>query len=1386
MITFTKQKFKILLLALFLMLANILFAQVEVSHKSGWFYIPADDTLYIKGSLSSLQGNDDPLLNLGKMHISDSVTCYGNNKVFGENPDTITAQIYLDGNVKQILGGDKNIRFGNLLVQNTFDTVTIKTQVDIYGKLQLDYGNVYIPDYLTLDFLYTGRLVGETNAKRVFGNNYSIMHMSRPLITGNTYTNIGGFGLDLTINGNLGVNTHIWRKNVQQVNVSNGSIDRFYTFNPDNNAYVSSPNIYYLDTIELHGNNEENLNMYLSNTSGNTWTEEGGVADTINDKVSTDASLSIVLSDETMLTLAESICDEVPFLHFAEDTIPMCDGAPAWLFAEGTIGMSSVWNNGVINQDSIQVDTAGTYYVSITNLKGCPNTDSIVVVNAPNPITDFDIPAVCVGSVSNFTNQTIITDGTVSYFWDLADSYSSSNDTTSITDPSIIYTNQGSFPVELIATSDLGCSSAETKLAVVYPYPTVDFTIESNCADSMLSIVNLSNVMPTALISYNWDFGNSTTSISETPTYFYDTAGTYSVQLEATSNNCLSTITKDIVINPNPVASFVASPVCLSENTDFINLSTVSSGTNSFSWTFEQGSNSGLINPTYAYSEADTFDVQLTATSNFGCMHDTVISVIVNALPQPIFSAIETCQGDSINFINNSEPTSSFSWDFHGLASSTDFNPTFIFTESGSRTIVLTETNTNSCTNSFSLTIDSKPMPIANFISLNACEEENIEFLNTTSTPSGNLTYIWNFGDSNETTEESPNHIYSTASDYNVQLIAENNGCYDTITKTTSIHPLPILDLGGTITTCAESYMLDAQNNGSSFLWSNQSTEQTLNVQYNGTYWVQVTTDLACVKNDTVEIVLNSIVTPNIGIDSTFCDSTILSAGYPESNYLWSNGATTQTININASETYWVEVTDQNGCVGSDTIIATVVTSVHPDLGSDLSKCEGEITELNPQETGISYLWNNGATENTISISETGTYWIKFTDLNNCVSRDTVEVVYHENPILDLGIDRNYCDSANFDINQPNANYLWENASTEANRTIFTGGSYWAVITNSITGCNTSDTVNISLSATPVVDLGNDVTLCNGDFVTLDANYAGNTFNWNVGDTTQTIIAAATGIYIVNVSTAEACVGSDSVIVSINAPLVPDLGDDFILCTNMLAEITSPINDANYSWAFNGTLLEETNQNIFVTETGELSVIVTTDLGCIAYDTIVLQNTITEIYADYWAATNDIYVGDTIQFINLSYPVPYTSEWDFGDGFYSNLDAPTHTYFFEGVYNAILEVSNGICTDTILKTLTVLPFREENNDTLVDGNQIVEAVLYPNPNNGQFSIDITLLEEDEVYIECFNVQGQLFINDFTVGTEISLQYQRADLPSGIYFIRIRIPDQSKFIKFIKQ
>lgn len=1369
---------------LLLLVSNIAVSQVNISHKSDWFYIENNEDVFIRGNIVSLDSNNKPIVNLGEMYITDTITCFGTNKIFGATPDTVMGNVYLVGDKPQYFTGDKNIRFGNVFINNTYDSLFLLNNVDVYNKLQLTAGNVYIPDFTTLDFLFTGNLRGETNSKRIFGSNYSVMQADRPLINGNTYTNIAGFGLDLSINGNLGINTKVWRKNVQQLNVSNGSIDRFYFFEPENNAFVSSPNIYYLDTIELHNNNEDSLSLYLSETLGNTWVEKGGIVDNTSDKVSTDAGLSFVLSDETMISLAEADCQNPPYLKFMEDTIPLCDNAPAWLFAEGVSGMSSVWSNGSLNNDSILVSQPGTYELTITDIKGCPSTDSVVVISAPNPVTNFSVEPACVGNVTDFVNLTTIPSGNSTYAWDLADVYSNLEDTSSLENPSITYTNQGSYNVSLIATSNYGCQTSKTKLALVNPYPIIDFNIVNNCADSTLSFTNGTLVLPSETITYFWDFGNGDSSISTIPTYSFDTAGVYTVELAATSLSCTSTSIQNITINPNPIANFTSNNACLNNISIFTNTTSIATGTTTHSWLFEAGNNSTLSDPTYTYSAAGNFPVKLTSTSDQGCIHDTTILVTVNSLPTPIFMANASCQESVMTFVNNSESSSTFNWDFNGIAQSTDYAPTHTFISSGSKVIVLEETDTNGCIASTNQNIDSKPKPYTDFITVNGCEDESINFANTSSTPSGTITYRWVFGDTYESTLSSPTHAFASSANYDVKLITENNGCFDSIIKTTTIHPKPILDFGGSIATCSDSLVLDAQNPGSTYLWSNLSTQQHLDVVYNGTYWVEITSDQNCTHSDTVIATLNSVVSPAIGEDSMFCDSTMLNAGYYGSSFLWSTGATTQSISVNSNATIWVQVTDANNCVGSDTIIAGIANSVIPDLGTDLAPCDGEITSINSGQTGFTYLWSTGETTDTINVNNTNSYWVELTDNNNCVSRDTIIVSYKPNPILSLGIDTNYCDTAYYDISQNNTTYLWEDGSTLANRNISNNGTYWAAITDITSGCITKDTVSITTSITPIVYLGEDSTLCNGEQILLDAIYPMYQYQWNIGDTTQTITAAASGFYSVDVKSPQGCIGNDSIEITISNPLDPNLGQDFVLCTNNIAEISSPIDFANYQWIFNDSLLSETSQMISISEPGELISLVTTNNNCFATDTLELLLTSSEIHAEFLVATEGVYVDDTIQFINLSNPNPYTSVWDFGDGVYSIQENPSHIYVQDGEYYTILEANNGICTDTVMKKITVEPASKKRlKESLT--NKILDFNLYPNPNDGNFKLEVKLVKRTKIIVECFDIYGRMIQTQTSEAEKLTVDYNMMNISTGMYFLRISIDGHTENIKFIK-
>lgn len=1376
----------LLLAGVWLCTAVPLLAQVEVSHQSDWFYVEPGTDVHIKGSLISLPGNADPISNLGDMYISDSVTCDGDNLMFGTTPDTLTAHIYLNGAALQTFTGSQNMRFGNLHIQNSFDSLQMFNTVEIYNYLQMDNGNIDVGAD-TLDLLHTGRIVAETNAKRLFTGAYGRIHMNRPLILNNTYPDIAGIGLGMTIDGNLGTDVSIFRGNFPQPNVANGSIERFYFFQPQLNGEVTDPVSRYWDGNELEGNDESDLQFYQSNTSGVNWTLAGGTADTLADVVN-GTGVDFIMTNTRALTLAEGNCDSLPYIEFPVDTIPICGpGGNTWLVPNGITGMSSEWSNGTLNQDSIQVFTPGTYEVIVTDVQGCPNADSVEVVMAPVPVADFHITPVCIGDSSLFQNQSAVSSGSLSYNWDLNDVYTSGPDTTSATDPGIVYTNPGQYTVSLTATSGLGCSDIFTATATVLPYPVADFSIPDHCEDSVLTFANSSSVTPAAGLTYYWDFGNGDTSIATVPNYGFPAAGTHLISLEATSNGCSSTTTKSITIHPNPIADFVTNDACLGSQTQLTNMSSISSGGMSFVWNLAPGQNSTLTDPTYVFPGSGTQSVTLTTTSGFGCIHDTTMGVTVNALPQPSFAAAATCQGDLMQFTNTSPATSSFQWDFSGEGNSAQYNPQFAFATAGTKTISLVETDLNGCVDSVLQTVVSKPAPVAAFSTTGNCEGENIQFLNTSSTPSGSMSYQWDFGDLTTSSLPNPIHSYSTDANFPVRLIAENNGCFDTLTLSVIVDSVPLLNLGGVVATCDSQYIFDAQNSGSAYLWSTGSTNQAITATFNGNYWVAVTNAEGCQANDTVSLTLNSIVTPQLGADSLFCDVANLDAGYPGAVYFWSTGDTTQTISPANSGSYWVEVTDQNGCVGSDTILTTIVAATQPTLGPDLDRCDGATELLDPVNLGVSYLWSSGDTSATLSVANSGTYWVELTDANGCISRDSVDLLFHPNPMVDLGADSTYCDSASFDLSQANVAYLWSSGGTGAVEVFSASGTFSVQVTDTLFGCQNADTVTLVIGATPQVALGADTILCSGSDIVLDAGNPGNTYTWNVGQSGQTLTAASSGVYAVDVMGPEGCVGTDSIDIVVGAPIHTDLGNDFTLCQGQTVTVSSPIFGGNYAWYHDGILLSNVDRNLVVGDFGTYIAVVTDSVGCIATDTIESLQTGSEIHAEFLVSTLNHFAGDTLQFVNLSYPGSFTSYWSFGDGAFSIGEDPTHVYFAAGDYVASLEVTNGICSSTLTKTLTIVPKvviqPEDPEETVI--NDFVETVLYPNPNNGDFTLEVGLLKEGELTVQCIDMRGKVLFSELHTGKDFTLRYEHLNISSGIYLLNLRVSGRSETIKFIK-
>lgn len=128
----------------------------------------------------------------------------------------------------------------------------------------------------------------------------------------------------------------------------------------------------------------------------------------------------------------------------------------------------------------------------------------------------------------------------------------------------------------------------------------------------------------------------------------------------------------------------------------------------------------------------------------------------------------------------------------------------------------------------------------------------------------------------------------------------------------------------------------------------------------------------------------------DLGPDVSLCDvsAVTLDAG-PGGIYLWSTGATTQTIAPGVSGIYWVNYS--NGfCAANDTIIVSSLNVEPVSLGEDFLLCDYDYAELDAGP-GSTYLWNTGETTQTISPDYAGTYYVTV-GTGNCTSSDTIEL----------------------------------------------------------------------------------------------------------------------------------------------------------------------------------------------------------------------------------------------------------------------------------------------------------------------------------------------------------------------------------------------------------
>lgn len=166
------------------------------------------------------------------------------------------------------------------------------------------------------------------------------------------------------------------------------------------------------------------------------------------------------------------------------------------------------------------------------------------------------------------------------------------------------------------------------------------------------------------------------------------------------------------------------------------------------------------------------------------------------------------------------------------------------------------------------------------------------------------------------------------------------------------------------------------------------------------TYYVELT-DGGITLQDEVLITIRELPDVDLGEDVAVCEGgeAIFDAGAGFASYLWSNGASGASITVSEPGAYWVEVANEYGCSGRDTVEFSEYPLPAVALGGDKNFCEGTSVMLDAGTGFSSYAWNTGAETYYINVNQPGEYWVLITDENGCTDSDTIVLTMDPLPL---------------------------------------------------------------------------------------------------------------------------------------------------------------------------------------------------------------------------------------------------------------------------------------------------------------------------------------------------------------------------------------------------
>lgn len=982
------------------------------------------------------------------------------------------------------------------------------------------------------------------------------------------------------------------------------------------------------------------------------------------------------------------------------------------------------WSNGA-NTPALTAKAAGQYSVTITDTSACTASSDTATVIVDSLAAKASLGAdtvLCNGSQIGL--QAGYVTG-LNYIW-----------STGATTETIIPASSGSYWVQV--TGQSGCIFRDTiNVNISGVAPAANFSFDTVCAGVPTTFTNLSTVSPGNIDSVRWNFATLQQSTLNNPTYIFPGAGTYAVALTAYgTGGCFATITKNVPVNPNPDAGFIADTTCAGLSYTFQNTATAPAGqtVTNWAWNFANLGVSSQTSPSFTFANPGSYSIQQIVTTNLQCK-DTALQTLVvipfnAALPQafPLYSPAQAA-GFSTNIVP-------FWWG----ASANAVKYVLQVSADANFNTLLADTTVMGTTLSLNIPYSATPY-YWQVVAVNRCEQplnSYTRYFNVyTPTLAGNIS-LWLAADTGVTSSGGVS-LWRDISGNNKNAV--QNGAASIkpslTTGQTFLNGKPSIAFAGGDHLKVDTF-IQAQPLTAFVIWKANSTAG--HHVFDGTV------------SGTTRIILRystgtGSTTPGV---SMFAGGTELAYLKPApTNYILNS----LVYNTTSSTAYENGISKAFGTVGTNTLTGLTIGS-RQDLNTSFA-LNGNIAEMiffsgtlptaqrqavenylmdkyaPPVNLGadinqpyklcpvslvagsrfVSRTWSNGFTGDTLNIKKGGTYWVEAVDVFGRISRDTVNIIF---PYSGMNVgDTLICSYTPLTIQPVLASltydFTWSNQAISQAITVASSGNYLVTITDT-TGCTfVSDTVKLQVDSIEFVNLisPTDTLLCSGNELKLAslAQYPAPLIGWSNGADSAQVPFTLPGVYLVEVIDANGCSVKDTVTVDIKTVSAPTMawsappvcfGETTTFINNSTPGANDQVKDWHWDFGTNGDTSNFKNPTYNYIAPGDYVVSLTavTDSGCTGFLSKIVTSSLPPIpgftYPEVICAGTSILLTDQSAFLFGDSIIT----WVWSVNGMASSTAKNFTYEFpaQGSYEITLQaISKSGCSDSITETIDVFP-----------------------------------------------------------------------------------------------